>query len=385
LENRMPTHEPEDRSSGPEEHGQNTAFITGVTGQDGSYLAEFLLSKGYTVYGLVRHVRGREEGIHEGILRKINVVEGSTEYGLGEELNQIQPTEIYNLAAESFVGKSWPEWRKYAKINGIGAVNIFEAARLVVPKARIYQASTSELFGNAPAPQSETTPMVPRSPYGASKLYAHQMARIYRESYGMHISCGICFNHESPRRGEEFVSRKIAGAVARRAKEGGKIEMGSIEPKRDWGHALDYVNAMWMMLQAPVPDDYVVATGKQHSVGDFLKLAFSYAGLIWSDHYIKDPQFVRPNEVNDLRGDASKIQSVLGWEPTYTFDTLVREMVMAEMEAYDDEQEREAPASLHGSVQSEVSGEVVRGGVSGEDWRTEAGIEGAGRKPPNFG
>jgi GDPmannose 4,6-dehydratase len=381
----MPTHEEKDNSLAANGSGQNTAFITGVTGQDGSYLAEFLLAKGYTVYGLVRPVRGREEGIHGEILRKLNVVEGSVEYGLGKELNEIQPTEIYNLAAESFVGKSWSEWRKYAKINGIGAVNIFEAARLVVPKARIYQASTSELFGDAPAPQSEATPMVPRSPYGASKLYAHQMARIYRETYGMHISCGICFNHESPRRGEEFVSRKIAQRVAWIARHGGKIEMGSIEPKRDWGHAKDYINAMWMMLQAPQPDDYVVATGIQHSVGDFLKLAFSYAGLIWSDHYVKDPQFVRPNEVNDLRGDASKIQSVLGWEPTYSFDDLVREMVMTEMEALDDEQEREAPAPLQRSVQSEVSSETVRGGVSGEDWRAEAGLEGAGRKPPDIG
>ena len=381
----MPTHEPANEPRRAEEHGQGTAFITGVTGQDGSYLAEALLEKGYTVYGLIRHVRGRDKRLQEEILRKINVVEGSIEYGLGEELNKIQPTEIYNLAAESFVGKSWVEWDKYAKINGIGAVRLFEAARLVVPKARIYQASTSELFGDAPAPQSETTPMVPRSPYGASKLYAHQMARIYRESYGMHISCGICFNHESPRRGEEFVSRKIAKSVAWIARHGGMIEMGSIEPKRDWGHAKDYVEAMWMMLQAPQPDDYVIATGVQHSVGDFLKLAFSYAGLIWSDHYLKDPKFVRPNEVNDLRGDASKIQSVLGWEPTYTFDNLVMEMVMTEMEALDDEQEREAPTPLHRSVQSEVSSEAVRGGVSGEAGSAEARIEGVGRKPPNLG
>ena len=361
-----------------------TALITGITGQDGSYLAELLLDKGYSVYGLVRSVRDREFINIAHILPSLNIVQGSVEFFLTETMNKIQPNEIYNLAASSFVGRSWEEWKSYAKINGEGAVNIFEAARRACPKARIYQASSSEMFGNGPSPQSEATFMAPRSPYGASKLYAHSMARIYRESYGMHISCGICFNHESPRRGHEFVSRKIASEAAKISKLGGMISLGSLHPKRDFGHAKDYVQAMWMMLQAPIPDDYVVATGKSHSVQEFLQLAFALVGLNWKDHYEKNEAFIRPAEVFDLIGDTTKIREELGWEPTYSFEDLVRDMVMHELRELDDEQKRETAAPLLGELQGHRGSEALLGGLSGRPGRPEEGSKEPSRQPPDL-
>jgi len=380
----MPTHEPESKPDVAQ--ATKTAFITGITGQDGSYLAEALLGKGYTVYGLVRDIRGRSYQNISHILHRLNIVEGHVEFFLSDLLVEIQPDEIYNLAAASFVGKSWSGWRRYMKVNGIGAVNVFEAARRVCPKAHVYQASSSEMFGNSPSPQSEATFMAPRSPYGASKLYAHSMARIYRESYGMHISCGICFNHESPRRGHEFVSRKIAKIAAQLSNgEAERLRLGSLEPRRDWGHAKDYVRAMWMMLQAPEPGDYVVATGASHSVQDFVRLAFSYVGLDWKDYYEKDPQFIRPAEVLDLRGDPSRIKSILGWEPEMNFDDLVMDMVTAELEGLEhDKSSREAPAEVFGGLQGEGSGEAVRGGVSREIGSPEADSEKIRRDSPNL-
>lgn len=365
---------------------KKVAFITGITGQDGSYLAEFLLDKGYTVYGLVRNVRGRDFINIKHILHRINIEQGHLEYFPDDLLPRMQPDEIYNLAAATFVGKSWDEWDRYHRVNGEAAARLFETARRACPKARIYQASSSEQFGSVPSPQSEETRMVPRSPYGASKLYAHNMARIYRESFGMHISSGICFNHESPRRGEEFVSRKIAQQVAWLSKaQKGTIPLGSLVPKRDWGHAKDYVRAMWMMLQAVVPDDYVIATGESHSVQEFLQLACAYAGLDWKSVYEKDEQFIRPAEIHDLQGDASKIKDSLGWEPEMNFNDLVMDMVMRELELLrDDEPKREAPADVHGAVQSERGSPPVRGGVPGKIGGPEEDGEGTWSHPPHL-
>jgi GDPmannose 4,6-dehydratase len=327
-----------------EEKGMTKALITGITGQDGAYLAEFLLEQGYEVYGLVRRVRGRSFKNIEHIFNDIEIIEGSIENPLSFPFVD----EVYNLAAASFVGKSWEEWSQYLRVNGIGAVNVFDAALAANPDVWVYQASTSEMFGNIGGICDEETPFKPASPYGASKLYAHEMARIYRESHGLRVSCGICFNHESPRRGEEFVSRKIARRVAGISKSGtGTIEMGEITPTRDWGHAKDYVKAMHQILQDAGPQDYIVATGESHSVQEFLMLAFSYAGLNWQDHYVKDEKFIRPAEVFELRANPSKIKVNLGWAPEYSFDDLVREMVMTEMEKlYDDEPEGETPTNI---------------------------------------
>jgi GDPmannose 4,6-dehydratase len=303
---------------------------------------------------------------------------------LTDVLRDIQPTEIYNLAAASFVGKSWDEWKRYQQVNGEAPVRIFEAALSACPDAHVYQASSSEMFGNTSPPHSEDSPFAPRSPYGASKAYAHDMARIFRESYGLHVSCGICFNHESPRRGEEFVSRKIAQQVAWVSKHGGTIPLGDLKPKRDWGHATDYVKAMWLMLQAPEPDDYVVATGESRSVQEFLQLACAYAGLNWGDVYEKDEQFTRPAEVYDLRGDSSKIRDVLGWEPAVSFDDMVREMVMHEMEQLrDDESQREAPTDLQPELQGTSGGQALRRGLSGEAGSPEDDSKGAWSHPPH--
>ena len=372
-----------DGSIGPE---SKVALITGITGQDGSYLAELLLDKGYRVYGLVRSVRDRDFHNIKHILNRVQIEQGSVDFFLAEILNKIQPNEIYNLAAASFVGKSWDDWQHYQRVNGEGAVNVFEAARHAVPKAKIYQASSSEMFGNTASPQSEESFMAPRSPYGASKLYAHNMARIYRESYNMHISCGICFNHESPRRGHEFVSRKIASEAAKISKHGGKIALGNLVPKRDWGHAKDYVEAMWMMLQAPEPGDYVVATGETHSVEEFLNLAFAYVGLNWKDYYEVNEAFLRPAEVYDLCGDPTKIREELGWEPKYSFEDLVRDMVISELEELrvHDEQQRKTAAPVLGELQSHSSSEAVRGRVSGGEGRSSQSSERSRSQPPDI-
>ena len=316
------------------------AVITGITGQDGAYLAQLLLQKGYEVHGLVRsaaaatmadaplHALGVEQDVrlHDGNLADLSC--------LIRIIREVQPAEVYNLGAQSFVKSSWQQPLLTGSITAIGAHNVLEAVRIEAPGARFYQASSSEMFGMVREPiQSETTPFYPRSPYGVAKLYAHSMTVNYRESFGLHASSGILFNHESPLRGIEFVTRKITDGVAR-IKLGlrSKLALGNLDALRDWGHARDYVRAMWMMLQQDVADDYVVATGRTTSVRDFCELAFSLAGLTMEDHVVIDPSFLRPAEVDVLLGDASKARAKLGWEPEVSLEQLVSEMLEADME-----------------------------------------------------
>jgi GDPmannose 4,6-dehydratase len=316
------------------------ALITGVTGQDGAYLSKFLLEKGYDVHGLVRRsassdvvdTRLKWLGIEKSIvLHDGNLTDLS---GLIRVMKEVQPSEVYNLAAQSFVKSSWQQPLLTGTVTGLGAVNVLEAVRLVYPEARFYQASSSEMFGLIQEPiQSEKTPFYPRSPYAAAKLYAHWMAVNYRESFGLHTSSGILFNHESPLRGIEFVTRKITDGVAR-IKLGieKKLTLGNLDAKRDWGHARDFVQAMWLMLQQDKPDDYVIATGRTTSVREFCSSAFRCVGLNMEDHVQSDPRFLRPAEVDVLLGDASKAKQKLGWIATTTLDQLVAEMVEADLQ-----------------------------------------------------
>lgn len=311
------------------------ALITGITGQDGSYLAEFLLAKGYDVYGLVRRLSKPNTENIEHILDRITLVEGdiTDQASLMIAFKKVQPTEIYNLASQSFVGTSWTQAELTSDVTGLGALRVFEAARHVCRNARIYQASSSEMYGNNHGPQSESTPFSPRSPYGVGKVFAHNMAKVYRESYEMDISCGILFNHESPRRGMEFVTRKIAHGVA--LLKAGKIKhisLGNLYTSRDWGYAGDYVEAMWMMLQNK-PDDFVIATGESHTVKEFLDRSFEYAGieLILGDNVIQENANMRPAEVEHLRGDWSKAKKILMWKPQVNFNELVKIMVESEL------------------------------------------------------
>jgi len=313
------------------------ALITGITGQDGSYLAELLLEKGYEVHGLVRrsssfntwridHVRERLS-LHYGDLVDQN--------SLVRALENVEPDEIYNLAAQSHVKVSFEMPEYTTDVTAIGVLRVLDAARDIGLKTRIYQAGSSEMFGLVQeTPQKETTPFHPRSPYAVSKVYGHWMAVNYRESYGMHVSNGILFNHESPRRGENFVTRKITMGVAAikqgRAKE---LRLGNLEAKRDWGFARDYVEAMWRILQQDEPGDYVIATGETHSVQEFCEEAFSHVGLDWKEYVKVDSKYFRPAEVDLLLGDASKARRVLGWEPGVTFRELARLMVDADLEA----------------------------------------------------
>jgi GDPmannose 4,6-dehydratase len=313
------------------------ALITGITGQDGSYLCEFLLDKGYDVIGIVRrastenfarieHLRDRVELAQADLLDQlslINVVERS------------QPDEIYNLAAQSFVPTSWQQPVLTAEFDAVGVIRTLEAIRLVNPNVRFYQASSSEMFGQArEVPQKETTPFHPRSPYGVAKVYGHYITVNYRESYGLFACSGILFNHESPRRGKEFVTRKISDAVARiKLGRAGELRLGNLGAHRDWGFAGDYVRAMWMMLQQEVPGDYVIATGEAHSVREFAALAFGHVGLDWQDYVREDPNLCRPAEVDHLIGDATKARNVLGWRPEVAFPELVRLMVDADLTA----------------------------------------------------
>jgi GDPmannose 4,6-dehydratase len=312
------------------------AFITGVTGQDGSYLAELLLQKGYDVHGLIRrsssfntwridHIRDRIH-LHYGDLIDQN--------SLGRTLEKVQPDEVYNLAAQSHVKVSFDMPEYTANVTALGVMRILDALREMELPARIYQAGSSEMFGLVQeTPQSEKTPFHPRSPYGVAKVYGHWMAVNYREGYGMHVSNGILFNHESPRRGENFVTRKITMAVAAIKKgRATELRLGNLEAKRDWGFAGDYVDAMWRMLQQERPDDYVVATGETYSVRDFLEEAFSYVGLEWRDYVKVDPKYFRPAEVDLLLGDPRKAREALGWKPRVSFKELVRLMVDADME-----------------------------------------------------
>lgn len=313
------------------------ALITGITGQDGSYLAELLLEKGYVVYGLVRRLSTPNTLRIEHILDKITLMEGdlTDQSSLNNAVKEAQPDEVYNLAAQTFVGTSWNQPVLTGDVTGIGAVRILEAVRhFGKSNTKVYQASSSEMFGKVSEwPQNENTKFYPRSPYGCAKAYAHWMCVNYRESYSMYISNGILFNHESPRRGLEFVTRKITDGVARiyygLSKE---LHLGNLEAKRDWGYAEDYVRAMWLMLQQKIPDDYVIATGESHSVREFVELAFAEVGLDWKKYVKVDPKLFRPAEVEYLVGDYSKAKRILKWKPTVKFKELVKIMVKADME-----------------------------------------------------
>ena len=312
------------------------ALITGITGQDGSYLAELLLDKGYEVFGLVRRASTPSTLRIEHILDRVTLIVGemTDQTSLIDAMETSQADEVYNLAAQSFVGDSWTVPISTGDVDGLGVTRMLEAIRRVKPEARFYQAATSEMYGKVhEVPQSETTPFHPRSPYGVGKVYGYYITLNYRESYGMHASNGILFNHESPRRGLEFVTRKITNQVAK-IKLGDALELrlGNLDSKRDWGFAGDYVEMMWRMLQQDAPDDYVAATGETHTVREFCEIAFAHVGLDYNDHVVIDPRFVRPAEVELLLGDPSKAKRVLGWEPKVSFPELVEMMVDADME-----------------------------------------------------
>jgi len=311
------------------------ALITGITGQDGSYLAELLLDKGYEVFGLVRRASTSSDERIAHLSGRVTLMTGdmTDTVSLLEAVEESAPDEVYNLAAQSFVGDSWRAPLYTGDTDAIGVARLLAALHRVKPDARFYQAATSEMFGKvAEVPQSEATPFHPRSPYGVAKVYGYYMTLNYRESFGMHASNGILFNHESPRRGLEFVTRKITDGVAR-IKHGlaDELRLGNLDSKRDWGFAGDYVEGMWMMLQQDAPDDFVLATGETHTVGEFVEAAFARAGLDWERHVVIDERFVRPAEVDLLLGDASKACRVLGWEPKTDFAGLVAMMVDADL------------------------------------------------------
>ena len=312
------------------------ALITGITGQDGSYLAELLLEKGYEVLGMVRrsstesferidHIKDRVTLVQADLLDQLSVVNIIEEH---------RPEEIYNLAAQSFVPTSWTQPVLTGEYDAIGVAKVLEAIRLIDKKIKFYQASSSEMFGKVQqVPQTEKTPFYPRSPYGVAKVYGHWITVNYRESYGIHGNSGILFNHESPRRGLEFVTRKITDGAARiKLGLADKLALGNLDAKRDWGFAGDYVRAMWMMLQQDKPGDYVIASGTNHSVEEFVKAAFSHLDLDFKKYVVTDPRFVRPAEVDTLLGDPSNAKKKLGWEPTVSFEQLVQMMVDADME-----------------------------------------------------
>jgi len=312
------------------------ALITGVTGQDGSYLAELLLSKGYDVWGMVRRSSTENYGRIEHLRDRLHFCQADLldQSSLTQALVESEPEEVYNLAAQSFVPTSWTQPVLTAEFTAVGVTRLLEAIRQVNPKIRFYQASSSEMFGKVRAtPQTEMTPFHPRSPYGVAKAYGHYITVNYRESYDMHCSSGILFNHESPRRGLEFVTRKVTDAVARiklgLAKD---LPMGNLDAKRDWGFAGDYVEAMWMMLQQDEGDDYVVATGETHTVERLVELAFAHVGLDWRDYVKLEERFVRPAEVDLLIGDYDKAKDTLGWTPTVGFEQLIQMMVDADLE-----------------------------------------------------
>jgi len=316
-----------------------SALITGITGQDGAYLAQLLLDRGYQVHGLLRRSASADV-IGErlrwlGIIDRVNLIDGDlVDLSSAIRIMQtVQPDEVYNLAAQSFVHASWQQPLLTGTVTGLGAVNMLEAVRIVRPGARFYQASSSEMYGKIQEPvQTERTPFYPRSPYAAAKLYAHWMTVNYRESFGLHASSGILFNHESPLRGIEFVTRKITDGVARiKLGLARELRLGNLNAGRDWGHARDYVRAMWLMLQQDTPDDYVIATGRTTTVAEFSRMAFAHAGLDWQEFVRTDADLLRPAEVDVLRGDAAKAHQRLGWQPTATLEVLVAEMVEADL------------------------------------------------------
>ncbi|MDO9277480.1 MAG: GDP-mannose 4,6-dehydratase [Polaromonas sp.] len=313
------------------------ALITGITGQDGAYLAKLLLDKGYQVFGL--HARRSTDTLwrlrHLGIEAEVNLLDGDLTdlSAILRGMEKSSADEVYNLGAQSFVGTSWDQPVLTANVTGVGALNVLEAVRIVNPKARFYQASTSEMFGLIQeSMQSETTPFYPRSPYGVAKLYAHWMTVNYRESFGLHASSGILFNHESPLRGIEFVTRKVTDAVARiKLGKQKELRLGNIDAKRDWGFAGDYVEAMWLMLQQDTPDDYVIATGLTTTVRDMCRIAFTHVGLKHEDYVVIDPKFYRPAEVEVLLGNPAKAKAKLGWVAQTNLETLITMMVDADM------------------------------------------------------
>ena len=312
------------------------AIITGITGQDGSYLAELLLQKDYEVFGLVRRSSTVNFERISHLQDKIELISGDLldQKSLLSALEVAKPHEVYNLGAQSFVPASWDQPMLTGEITGLGVTRMLEAIRTFDPKVRFYQASTSELFGKAQqTPQSEKTPFYPRSPYGVSKLYAHWITINYRESYDLFACAGILFNHESPRRGLEFVTRKITHTVAQ-IKHGlaEELRLGNLDARRDWGHAGDFVRAMWMMLQSETPDDYVIATGNTRTIREFCQVAFDHVGLDWEKYVVVDERFFRPAEVNLLLGDADKAKKELGWQPEISFEKMVREMVDNDLE-----------------------------------------------------
>jgi GDPmannose 4,6-dehydratase len=316
---------------------QKRALITGITGQDGSYLAELLLDKGYEVHGIVRRASTENfERIAElGNRIALHQADLLDQLSLIEVVRSVRPDEVYNLAAMSFVPTSWKQPVLTGEFTAIGVTRMLEAIRLVDAKGiRFYQASSSEMFGKVQeTPQRETTPFYPRSPYGVAKVYGHWITVNYRESYGMFCCSGILFNHESERRGKEFVTRKVTDGVARiKLGLANELRLGNLDAKRDWGHAADYVRAMWLMLQQDQPDDFVIATGETHTVRDLVEIAFQYVGIDWQKHVVIDPAFVRPAEVDLLLGDPSKAKRVLGWSPEITFRQLVERMVQADLQ-----------------------------------------------------
>jgi len=324
-----------------------TALITGITGQDGTYLAERLLSLGYRVYGLIRGQANPKRQLIETLLPNVQIVEGDLldQTSLINAIQRVEPDEVYNLAAVSFVPVSWNQPELTGEVTGLGVLRMLEAIRLAEGasasrpvssgRIRFYQASSSEMFGKVVVtPQNEKTPFYPRSPYGVAKVYGHHITVNYRESYGIFACSGILFNHESPRRGLEFVTRKISRAAARiKLGKQKELVLGNLDARRDWGFAGDYVNAMYLMLRQPEADDYVVGTGEAHQVREFVEFAFGHVGLRWQDHVRSDPQFSRPAEVDYLMADATKARQMLGWRPTISFEDLVRMMVEADLKA----------------------------------------------------
>ncbi len=316
---------------------QRRALITGITGQDGSYLAEFLLEKGYAVYGMVRRASSDHFERIAHLQDRVHLREGDLldQLSLITLLHNTEPHEVYNLAAQSFVPTSWEQPILTSEATALGVTRMLEAVRVVDRSIKFYQASSSEMFGKVrESPQNEKTPFYPRSPYGVAKVYGHYLTVNYRESYGLFAASGILFNHESPRRGRQFVTRKITHGAARiKLGLASDLRLGNLEAKRDWGFAGDYVEAMWLMLQQPTPDDYVIATGETHSVRELCEVAFARVGLDWEKHVVVDKTHVRPAEVDYLIGDAGKARRVLGWSPKVSFRNLVEMMVDADVRA----------------------------------------------------
>jgi GDPmannose 4,6-dehydratase len=321
------------------------ALITGITGQDGSYLAEFLMEKGYDVYGMVRRTSTVRYERIQHIQEDINLVQGDLgdQTSLTRAIDSIQPDEVYNLAAQSFVPTSWNQPAFTGDVTALGVTRMLEAIHTVKPDTRFYQASSSEMFGEVQeVPQTETTPFWPRSPYGVAKVYGHWITVNYRESYDMYAVSGILFNHESPRRGIEFVTRKVTYHVAKiKLGLADELRIGNLDAQRDWGYAGDYVEAMWHMLQQDSPQDYVIATGRTHSVQRLLEVAFGCVDLNWQDYAVQDPRFMRPAEVDLLVGDPSKAHAELGWEPSVTFEEMIQMMVEADIKRLKDDPYRQ--------------------------------------------